>query len=122
VREGKARFCSVKCRNQWLAREVTPFVDRSGEKNGNWKGGISRDNYRYKKIQIARYPERVAARNAVNSAIRAGTLLREPCRDCGTTEDIQGHHEDYSKPLDVIWLCRSCHRELHERQDMKKAA
>ena len=29
------------------------------DKNGNWKGGISKDNYHYKKIQIERYPKKI---------------------------------------------------------------
>lgn len=119
VRNGQGRFCSLSCANKDPNRNKP---DQKGENNPNWKGGIAKDNYRYKKLQIVRYPKRVYARKRVNEAIKAGTLLREPCRECGTTQDIQGHHEDYSKPLDVIWLCRSCHRELHERQDLKKAA
>jgi len=36
------------------------------------------------------------------------------CSACGTeTEDIQAHHDDYAKPLDVRWLCRSCHIRHH---------
>jgi len=36
------------------------------------------------------------------------------CSLCGKNEDkIQGHHEDYSKPLEVIWVCVKCHRAIH---------
>ncbi len=39
------------------------------------------------------------------------------CSDCGAVDVvIHGHHEDYSKPLEVIWLCVSCHMKLHERK------
>ena len=37
---------------------------------------------------------------------------REDCAVCGDTE-TEAHHEDYSKPLDVIWLCSSCHKQVH---------
>lgn len=50
--------------------------------------------------------------SAVNAAIRNGTLTRRPCRDCGALK-VQAHHEDYSKPLDVIWLCQKCHKAVH---------
>lgn len=53
-----------------------------------------------------------AARQAVADAIRAGTLARGPCVVCGET-DVQGHHEDYDKPLDVVWLCKFHHGVLH---------
>lgn len=57
-------------------------------------------------------PVKVKAVNAVNNAIIAGRLTRLPCEVCGDPQS-QGHHEDYSKPLDVRWLCREHHMELH---------
>lgn len=53
------------------------------------------------------------ARGMVDAAIRLGKLVPGSCHDCGTTEKIEGHHEDYAKPLDVIWLCFDCHRIRH---------
>lgn len=50
----------------------------------------------------------------VHKALVVGTLIREACRDCGA-EKVQAHHPDYSKPLDVIWLCRRCHVAEHVR-------
>jgi hypothetical protein len=43
---------------------------------------------------------------------RDGRLTPQPCERCGR-EDTHGHHEDYSKPLDVNWLCPPCHGERH---------
>jgi len=45
-------------------------------------------------------------------ALYHGELVREPCVVCGE-EKSQGHHEDYSKPLDVVWLCSLHHHERH---------
>lgn len=58
------------------------------------------------------HPEKQAARIAVRTAIVRGDLVREPCAKCGHP-DTQGHHEDYSKALDVVWLCRPHHEERH---------
>lgn len=58
-------------------------------------------------------PEKYRARCAVNNALRDGRLKRGPCKHCGGTERVQAHHADYSKPLDVEWVCFGCHRE-HE--------
>ncbi len=61
-----------------------------------------------------RSPEKVYARRQANLARSRGDLVPEPCEVCGTTEDIQGHHNDYSKPLEVRWLCRTHHNEHHK--------
>lgn len=53
------------------------------------------------------------ARCLVWVAIQKGELKRGPCRACGATEDIHAHHEDYTKPLEVDWLCRGCHNLRH---------
>lgn len=45
-------------------------------------------------------------------AIKSGKLTRRPCEKCGTAKS-EAHHEDYSKPFDVQWLCRQCHAALH---------
>jgi len=58
-------------------------------------------------------PEKRRAHEKVKDALRSGKLSREPCRDCSTTEDLMAHHHDYSLPLDIIWLCRTCHRDEH---------
>ena len=46
-------------------------------------------------------------------AIKRGKLIRQPCEMCGATENIVAHHDDYSKPLDVHWLCATHHKRLH---------
>lgn len=48
----------------------------------------------------------------VGKAIRRGELVRQPCEACGSTE-VDAHHDDYSKPLDVRWLCRTHHKHHH---------
>ena len=59
-------------------------------------------------------PQRRRARRAVQTAVEAGILAKPACcswpGDCSATAgSIQGHHEDYSKPLDVHWLCQIHH-------------
>jgi len=86
-----------------------------GPNNPNWKGGISRDYYRYKKIQIERYPERVRARRLAYQAFKAGKIPKQPCEVCGDPNS-QMHHDDYSKPYEVRWLCPKHHKRWHENQ------
>jgi ribosomal protein S27AE len=66
-------------------------------------------------------PERAAVYQAVAVAIRRGELVRpETCSQCTAPGNIHAHHADYAKPLDVRWLCASCHR-LHHTQQARAA-
>ena len=61
--------------------------------------------------------EKIRAKDAVKCAILAGFLHRGPCEVCGRTDGlIDGHHDDYSKPLEVRWLCRQHHADHHRTQ------
>ena len=53
------------------------------------------------------------ARWKVTHEIRKGLLRRAPCF-CGSLKS-QAHHDDYSKPLDILWLCQKHHALLHRR-------
>ncbi len=62
---------------------------------------------------IERHPEKRRAHVAVGNAVRDGRLKREPCEACGTDVKVHAHHDDYSKPLEVRWLCADCHVREH---------
>ena len=55
---------------------------------------------------------REIARSTANVAVRRGKLQPQPCETCGNPT-AEKHHSDYSKPLQVIWLCRCCHMGEH---------
>lgn len=60
--------------------------------------------------QRAEHPEKISCREAVRVALEKGVLTRpDNCQECPATKSIQAHHEDYSKPLQVDWLCPKCH-------------
>lgn len=51
--------------------------------------------------------------NALNNALKKGTKLKsEFCEVCGASDNIQAHHADYSKPIEVTWCCQMCHARL----------
>lgn len=71
--------------------------DRHRSANANW---------------IAKRPERRKASHAVNNALRNGSIQKLPCLICGS-QKVEAHHPDYSRPLDVVWLCVEHHKEIH---------
>lgn len=77
---------------------------------------------------MRRNPEKLGAQMMVRGALLCGFMQRQPCEICGTTVRVQGHHDDYSKPMEVKWLCHPHHAERHvqlrdeerERQRVKQ--
>ena len=62
------------------------------------------------------YRARKVARSRARHALVRGEIHRAPCR-CGNP-DAEMHHPDYSKPLEVVWLCKGCHRLEHHGPDL----
>ena len=58
-----------------------------------------------------KFPLRKKANTAVSNAVRDGRLKKQPCWVCG--EKAVAHHPDYDRPLDVVWLCQSHHKQAH---------
>ena len=79
-------------------------------KRGNRQSKEDTRSYR------ARNPVKWAAHIMVNNRVKNGTLSKpDCCEECGSNElGIHGHHDDYAKPLDVRWLCPSCHKAWHK--------
>lgn len=92
---------SVRARRR--LSDVARDYDRQ---RGNRQSTANIRDYRTK------HPDAYRAHNAVSNAIRDGKLTREPCLFCGEVR-VHGHHRDYSRPLDVVWLCAKCHHRLH---------
>lgn len=84
----------------------------------------------YDRAMYEKYPERecarrkkwannnkhkVSAHSKVHTAIRNGSLDKMPCIICGSANSV-AHHEDYSKPLEVIWFCQAHHIAHHAKK------
>lgn len=61
---------------------------------------------------------KVTAHKKVRRAVMDGVLKKSPyCLNCGLiSQFIEGHHADYSKPLEVLWLCKECHVKQHLKE------
>ncbi len=70
---------------------------------------------RARKKWLGNNSDKRAAHTILGNAVRDGKIDKpELCSICGEKDRIHGHHEDYSKPLYVIWCCPKCHTALHK--------
>lgn len=79
-----------------------------------------RDPERVRTYEQRRYQERrdslfVEVNRITSNAIKRGRLVRQPCEVCGA-ERVEAHHDDYSRPYDVRWLCKRHHDEHHMQE------
>lgn len=61
---------------------------------------------------LERNPAAAKAHRILRAAVRRGEVKRQSCSLCGGLGS-HAHHEDYTRPLDVTWLCRWHHHERH---------
>ncbi len=114
MKDGHINSCKV-CRNAYakVHREKNPDYYIQFEKNRrdlpHRKELAEKIQYRYRE----NYPLRARANNLLNKAVRMQKIIKEPCFVCGSTY-VVGHHVDYQKPLDVVWLCQKHHKEIHK--------
>ena len=112
---GRGRVC--KCGNtenlgvnQNICRDCN--TKRSGEYRHTKKGREIIN--RIGKEQYLKFKEKAIARALLNQAVKAGKIKKPlHCEKCGLVKKLDGHHEDYAKPLEVIWFCRACHIGHH---------
>lgn len=83
----------------------------------------NRQTSEYRQEFRSRKPVESKARHTLGNAVRDGKVNRpERCEHCHQKGVMHGHHYDYSKPLDVVWLCPACHRQLHALMDTVERA
>jgi hypothetical protein len=74
-------------------------------------------SHKYQAGYRSRWPDKRQAHCIVNNAIRSGRLVKpDACQECGLGGRVHGHHPDYSKPLEVMWLCPQCHGRQHRKK------
>lgn len=79
------------------------------------KGGIGgREIYRNMTDEQRKLREK--ARKAIANAVQRKRIIKpEVCNSCGVSCNPEAHHSDYSKPFDVLWVCKKCHHEIHDQ-------
>lgn len=113
-KDGLAACCKKCQRNYDRARLHKPdrvFLRYDYKRTKSGKERI----YSGWKAWIARHPAKRSAHIIVGNALRDGKLRKAPCEVCGHLT-VEAHHDDYSKPLEVRWLCKIHHDEHHMRE------
>lgn len=115
-RRGSCKACAIKRGSKWRKNNMQRVREWKQRFYSTERGKKSRidGTYRY----IAKYPEKKKALTMLNNAVRDGRIKKQPCLVCGEPI-VQAHHEDYSKPLSVVWLCDQHHKELHRARRNK---
>lgn len=111
--DGLFRWCR-SCASSNLRRWYRLNAEAKQARDAAWRAANPGYHTQHAKLYRQLHPARVAACNLLRTAIRNGTIVRpDSCEKCGCTCRPDAHHHDYSRPLDVAWLCRRCHRGLH---------
>ena len=106
--DGRLSFCKecVKERvRSYSHTEDSKKLQKEWNKTEKGRAKHKRHTQRYRRL----YPEKYKAATMAMNAVRSGKLIKKPCEVCGSAE-VEKHHCDYSKPLEVRWLCRNHHR------------
>lgn len=123
-KDGRRNECLICVSNRlskWRKTENAKVANQKYFSSDKWKS--AKEKYRksdaYKAV-VKRQEKRhyskgqIQARWAVKHAIRTGKINKHPCRECGNLDRVHAHHEDYSKPLEVIWFCPGHHQARHK--------
>ena len=116
-------FTCIKCNQLKILAEFTPRSDRFGHYTTCKQcRNVYQKEYQKskagKEVQVKadqarkeKFADKRSARSKTFTAIKNGTIKILPCLICG--DKAEAHHPDYSRPLDVMWLCKPHHRETH---------
>jgi len=104
---GKCKKCMNKDAHTYYRKNIDKMIDYEvrRSKSTHTKEIRRRAGKKYRAKNIEKYK----CRMKYSYAVEAGLLKRESCKTCGDP-NTEGHHTDYSRPYDVIWLCPFHHR------------
>ena len=103
---GKCKECTKVYMRERQRAGLTAEYDKKRYQRPERKAAVAARARRWAK----EHPERRRAQSAVGCALKKGILIRpNHCQQCGQSGKIHAHHHDYSKPLEVEWLCVRCH-------------
>jgi len=97
----KCRLCINLCHRR---------TDVKKRQNPKYRANI----YKLHKEYRERNPFKMRARTKLQRAVFNGYIIKPDfCDRCQRYLPVEGHHYDYSRAFDVLWLCKMCHEWLH---------
>jgi len=97
---------AIRTRNHENTKRINREYMRRARKNNPTK-------FRERELAASRKKpknEKTKARAILNAAVKSGKVIKPTiCSKCGKLRKVTAHHDDYSKPLQVKWLCYECH-------------
>ncbi len=114
---GKCKECTKNDVRENYRKNIDHYIKY--EQNRYKSAKRKQDLLTYQRRRRRKYPLKYRARTITSNTIRDGKLIRQPCEICHTQENIEAHHDDYSKPLEIRWLCYKHHREVHGQETYK---
>jgi hypothetical protein len=120
-----------RCEKTYLAKDMQDHFYLDRQRPDGFRGNcISCDkeiqrlrskvpNYGFLKRE--KDPKKSRARGLLNNAVSRGKITKPSlCSSCGKEGKIHGHHTDYLKPLEVMWLCPKCHVRQHRIEENRE--
>lgn len=113
ISKDRSEFYEYPYRHDGLSSYCKPCVRLTSAKYIRSPKGKETMAKKSKRMFI-KHRSKMYARGVLRHAVKMGRIKKpQECERCGATGKIDGHHTDYSKPLDVMWLCDICHKQEH---------
>jgi hypothetical protein len=109
VNIGCGLYCGMSCSGHDNAKKSSHPKE---ENSPLWKGSDVKKKTEYIRRYKKNNPDKVIARSRSRSFVRRGVIEKKPCETCGCDKS-EIHHNDYSEPTDIKFLCKQCHQSQH---------
>lgn len=117
-RLNKCKTCTKRDVTENYAKRRKQFAEYERRRTADPVRRAKRTEYQRRSRERNR--KKYVARRRVSQAVRSGVLVPRPCENCGSVL-VQAHHSDYDKPIQVSWLCFSCHLAEHGKACVAKS-